>query len=56
MIQPLLRELSETTPQVTDHRVGNQVQRRIQTVSDCRVRQMRDRGLRAIPAKLDKSP
>jgi len=33
---------------VTDHRVGDQVQRRIPTVSDCRVRQMRDRGLRAI--------
>jgi hypothetical protein len=33
---------------ITDHRIGNQVQRRIPTVSDCRVRQMRDRGLRAI--------
>jgi len=41
---------------ITDHRIGNQVQRRIPTVSDYRVRQMRDRGLRAIPAKLDKSP
>jgi hypothetical protein len=40
----------------TDHRIGDQVQRRIPTVSDYRVRQMRDRGLRAIPAKLDKSP
>jgi hypothetical protein len=33
---------------ITDHRIGNQVQRRIPTVSDCRVRQMRDRGLGAI--------
>jgi len=33
---------------VTDHRIGNQVPRRIQTVSDCRVRQMRDRGLRSV--------
>ena len=41
---------------VTDHRIGDQVQLCTPTVSDYRVRQMRDRGLRAIPAKLDKSP
>ena len=33
---------------VTDHRLGDQVQHRIRTVSDYRVRQVRDRGLGAI--------
>jgi hypothetical protein len=36
------------TVDVTDHRVGDQVQRCTPTVSDYRVRQMRDRGLRAM--------
>ena len=40
---------------VTDHRIGDQVQRCPPTVSDYRVRQMRDRGLRAI-AELSSLP
>ena len=44
------------TVDVTDHRIGDQAQRCTPTVSDYRVRQMRDRGLKAIPVKLDKSP
>ena len=47
-LTPITRELlpRATLLIVTDYRIGDQVQRRIPTVSDYRVRQMRDRGLR----------